>query len=71
MKTNWRKVGNEWRRGALRVMGAHERYYGECMTGFGHWTQLGDHPTPEAAMKAADRWAAKMLRALKKMEGVK
>lgn len=34
-------------------------------------TRISWHRTPEAAMRAADKWAAKMLKALKKVEGAK
>lgn len=68
--TKWRKVGNEWRRGPLRVLtgpSAGWYWYGIRLMG---WTAfISRFPTPEAAMRAADRWAARMLKALRKLEG--
>lgn len=80
MKTKWRKVGNEWRRGPLRVWGFWDDDYNSTRWLAGankisevcyvEFNTIG-YPTPEAAMRAADRWAAKMLKALKKLEGDK
>lgn len=75
MKTKWRKVGkNRWARGPQRVW--YSGYVGKYVSGVmvGRTLTYADgwwYSTPEAAMRAADEWAAKIAKALQKLEGDK
>lgn len=75
--TKWRKVGDEWRRGPLRVIAVLGGWSPCVATHEGYLSRIQawdcpshkNTPRPEAAMRAADKWAARMLKALRKLEG--
>lgn len=72
--TKWHRVSpTRWRNGPLRVYANFDgtRWFAGLMRGRGRVIIEMDisYLTPEAAMKAADKWAARMLKALRKLEG--
>lgn len=61
-KPKWRKYKGGWKRGVLEVFTLCEGIW----EAYGADMWLSEHPTPEAAMKAADEWWERTRR---KMEG--
>lgn len=65
-KPKWRKYGNEWRRGVLRVRRGWDHRFDADVAVQHLRVWIATRRTPEAAMKAADAWWERTRR---KMEG--